>query len=376
LQAVKRILVLGGYGNFGKRIVESLALENIQLLIAGRNIQRGQELVQQLSSKAKADLEAVAIDIQGDDFVAQLKRLNIDILIHTSGPFQGQAYTVPRACIAVGCHYIDLADDRRFVCDISSLQQEAQEKDVLLVSGASSVPGLSSVVVDYFLPEFQRLDSIDFAIAPGNRAERGEATVAAILSYTGHPIDVFDQGRWQPRYGWMNSGRRDFNRPVGKRYLANVDIPDLELFPRRYPQVKVVRFQAGLELAVLHYGMVAMALMVKLGWVKSWQPYAGLITKLSRYFEGFGSDDGAMQICLQGLDLKAKAVELEWTLTAEDGIGPYIPIMSAIILAKKLIRNELMQRGAMPCLGLYSLADFEREVSQYKIYHNTVRRPV
>ena len=187
----QRILILGGYGNFGKRITETLAdTADITLIITGRRNAPAQRLQAQLQNTARARLETAELDLHAAEFETQLAALKPDLVIHTGGPFQGQDYRVPRACITAGCHYIDLADDRRFVCDISQLDAEARAAGVLLVSGASSVPGLSSCVIAHYADQFSRLDDIDFAIAPGNQAERGEATVRGILSYTGHPIRV------------------------------------------------------------------------------------------------------------------------------------------------------------------------------------------
>ena len=277
---VNRVLVLGGYGNFGKRIVESLSvMKGITILIAGRNIEKAENLCRELTLTASnAELKAVSIDIQKPIFSDQLKSLSPDIVIHTGGPFQGQSYKVPEACISIDSHYIDLADDRRFVCDITSLDDQAKAHNVLIVSGASSVPGLSSTVVDNFIDQFSALDEIDFAIAPGNQSERGEATVRGILSYTGHPFPVFYKGEWINQYGWMSPRKLYFGDLIGKRWLANIDIPDLELFPQRYKTVKTVKFQAGLELSLLHLGMVFMAYLAKLGLIKDWSVLTGLTT--------------------------------------------------------------------------------------------------
>jgi len=283
----KNVLILGGYGNFGKRIAENLAvIEGITIFIAGRDLIKAETLSQDLASKAEAvaDFKEVAIDINSFDFLESLKVLSPDLVIHTGGPFQGQDYRVPHACIAVGSHYIDLSDDRRFVCDIASLNEQALAQDVLIVSGASSVPGLSSTVIDSFMGEFSRLDEIDFAIAPGNKAERGEATVRAILSYTGHSFKVFKNGAWVNNYGWMSPRKLHFGDAIGKRWLANIDIPDLELFPERYKTVKTVTFQAGLELKVLHFGMVFMAWLAKIGLVKDWSGLTKPIFKSNKPF--------------------------------------------------------------------------------------------
>lgn len=372
---VRRILVLGGYGNFGKRIVENLStLEDITLVIAGRDAARAESLRQQLySTGAKAVLDTAVVDINDAALTEKIKSMALDLVIHTSGPFQGQNYRVPEACIAADCHYIDLADDRRFVCDITSLDTQAKARGLLVVSGASSVPGLSSTVIDSLAGEFSELEEIDFAIAPGNQAERGAATVHGILSYTGHPFSVFHQGEWVSVYGWMNPRRQDFGEPLGKRWLANIDIPDLELFPDRYKGVNSVKFQAGLELPILHFGMVAMASLAKMGIVKNWASLTSPIVRASELFIRFGTDTGAMQINLSGRDENQQSKCVKWTLCAENGVGPYIPTISAIILAKKLISGDIETRGATPCLGLYSLDEFDQEASPLGIVHQLER---
>jgi len=360
---MKKIVVLGGYGNFGKRIVENLAsLKGVTILIAGRNLDKSSALVESLKDSALASLQPLVIDIFADNFKEQLATISPFLVIHTSGPFQGQNYRVPKACIDCGANYIDLADDRKFVCDIKELDNEAKAKGVLIISGASSVPGLSSAVVDYYQNKFNVIESIDLAIAPGNKAERGLATVEAILSYTGHPLIVFKAGRWQAIYGWMDSTVKDFGGFVGKRHLANVDVPDLELFPNRYDVTQQVTFQAGLELSLLHLTMVGMAYLAKIGLVKNWAPLSKYIVGTSNIFLPFGSNKGAMEVLIKGKSNDCKAQEVKWTLYAPKGNGPYIPTLSTIILARKLLgggdHNSLQEAGAMPCVGLLELNEF------------------
>ncbi len=360
----KTILILGGYGNFGKRIVENLLdLPDTILLIAGRNKNKAEQLIEQLKKGSQADLKAIEIDINKPDLESRLKDLSPDIVIHTSGPFQGQNYRVPEACIKVGAHYVDLADDRRFVCDINKLDDLARKNNVLIVSGASSVPGLSSTVVDYYHYYLNRIEDIDIAIVPGNKAERGAATVRGILSYTGHPFSVFYDGQWQKIYGWMDARKVDFGGIVGKRWLANVDLPDLELFPERYAVKRSVRFQAGLELPVLHLSMVTMAFLAKIKLVKNWSPLTKLIVKTSDLFSPFGTDVGCMQVKISGIDYDGKRNKIKWTLYAPNGVGPYIPTLSTIIITKKLLSGELGSdmetTGAFPCQVFYTLKEFE-----------------
>ncbi|MCF6263413.1 MAG: saccharopine dehydrogenase NADP-binding domain-containing protein [Xanthomonadales bacterium] len=48
----KRVLIIGGYGNFGSVITTMLALEgNIQVIIAGRSLQKAEQLAAELKAR-------------------------------------------------------------------------------------------------------------------------------------------------------------------------------------------------------------------------------------------------------------------------------------------------------------------------------------
>jgi saccharopine dehydrogenase-like NADP-dependent oxidoreductase len=366
-----KILILGGYGNFGKRIAEGLAHHsNALILIAGRDEKKAEQLCRMLNGKKSgAQFKATKIDVTTHHFEKNLAALSPNLVIHTAGPFQGQDYKVPHACIKAGCHYIDLADDRRFVCDIASLNDEAQRMGVVVVSGASSVPGLSSAVIDHYAPDFSQIHSIDCAIAPGNKAERGEATVRGILAYTGHPIKIWRNKNWETVFGWMSPRKINFGGIGGRRWLANVDIPDLELFPVRYKTASTVIFQAGLELPFLHLIMVFMAFLAKKRLVKNWSTLTKPIICLSRLFANMGSSNGGMRIEIKGTDHAGQRTTQVWSLFAPNGIGPYIPTMSTLILAEKLIAGDVSASGARACLGMYSLAEFDQHITEYGIFY-------
>jgi len=177
-----RVLVLGGYGTFGARICGALAEDpSIELIVASRDGHRASAFAARLAQQVARTVDWIACDALsagfGDTFVETAPRL----VIHTAGPFHEQDYAVARACLAAGVHYVDLADSREFVAGIGTLDDAARERGVLLTSGASTVPALSTAVVDDFRGEFRRLDSIDIGISPGNQTPRGPAVVATIL---------------------------------------------------------------------------------------------------------------------------------------------------------------------------------------------------
>ena len=260
---------------------------------------------------------------------------------------------------------VDLADGRDFVSGIGCLDQRAREAGRLLVSGASSVPALSSAVVDALLPRFGALHSIEHAINPGNRTPRGDATVASILGYCGRPIRVWRDGRWQHAYGWMSGKRQLF--PFGRRRVGICEVPDLELFPARYPQVRTVLFRAGLELPLLQGGTWCAAWLVRLGLIRNLAVYAPRLRRFSERFIRFGSDVGGMVVELSGSDIDAAPLRVRWWLDAAAGDGPQVPVTPAVVLAQRLADGLVAAKGAQPCMGLLTLDQLTNGFAGYAL---------
>jgi len=352
---MRTVLVLGGYGFFGQRISAALAATaSVRVLVGGRDPGRANGAARALGLARE---HAVALDAQDSKLPEILRGLQTDILIHTAGPFQQQDYAVARAAIAAGCHYIDLADGRQFVADISSLTASASAAGVTVVSGASSVPALSSAVIDRYLPRFRRLESLEIGISSGARAP-GLATVRGVFSYGGKPICSWQNGRWVKAYGWMNLHRHRFPEPLGKRWLGSCDVPDLELFPRRYPAVKTVTFQAGFASDVGHLVVWSLAGLVKAGMLRDLSGFARPMKRLSSWMESIVSDKGGMFVTLCGEGIDGKPSSLTCNLIAQRNHGPHMPCGAAIALAKKLASGVSLPKGAMPCMGLLTVEEF------------------
>lgn len=365
---MKKVLVIGGYGNFGSYISEKLSEDpNIDLVIGGRSLEKASAL-----SKKLLRAEAVQIDIEKDLDSAFLN-IKPDIVIHTSGPFQLRDYDVAEVCIKHGAHYIDLADGREFVASISRLDARAKEKDVSVISGASSVPGLTSAIIDKYIGEFTHLRSLDYGITTAQRTNRGLATTAAILSYTGKGFPTLVKGKKKIIFGWQNLHRRNYPG-VGPRFLGNCDIPDLEIFPGRYPDLQDVRFYAGLEIPFLHVMLWALSWLVRWKIISNLERWAGWMLKASYLFDVFGSDVSAFHMLMVG-DYEGKQKIIRFELKAASGDGPYIPCMPAILLVKKIASGNNIRAGAFPCVGFITLQEYLDALSsldiKWRVFHET-----
>jgi len=359
------ILVLGGYGFFGGRICQTLATDaSIYLLIGGRNITQAQALTYNLGLKFS---QGLAIDAHASNLAQRLAELNVNTVIHTAGPFQGQDYSVAHAAITAGANYIDLADGRDFVAGIEQLNTLACERGVFVTSGASSLPALSSAVVDRYLSMFHRLESIRHGIGSGARAP-GLATMQGIFGYCGKPFLRLKGGSWETTYGWLDLQRYRFPAPVGTRLLGCCDVPDLILFPLRYPGVHTVAFHAGFASASGHLFVWAASQLARLRLISSLTPLVTPLHAISQWLEPFVSDKGAMFVSLEGTGIDGQPLKLDWHLVAVQNHGPHIPCGASIALAKKLAGGDKLPHGAMPCMGLLTVENYLAALQGFDVH--------
>ena len=359
-----RVLVLGGYGFFGKRICLVLTKNPaVDLFVAGRDADKAAQLAEELHIPAE---NAFAIDAHADSFTSVLQHHRIDTLVNTAGPFQQQNYEVPLAAIAAKCNYIDLADSREFVTGIDALDACARENGVTVVSGASSVPALTAAVIDRFLPEFDRLDSVRIGIASGAKSP-GIATVRGIFSYCGKPFTWKDGGQWTTTYGWLDLSRHRFPKPVGTRLLGSCSVPDLSIIPSRYPSLQTATFQAGFASHVGHLVVWALAGLVKLHLLRSVVPFAPLLNRISVWIESFVSDKGAMFVQMEGRGADGTPLRKTWNIVAKNNHGPNIPCGASIAIVNKLAAGESLAKGAMPCVGLITVDEYLASLSHLDI---------
>ncbi len=368
-----KTLVLGGYGNFGARICRALAGDpTVDLIIGGRDETRAKALADELGSGARG----VVIDLVAPTFVDVLRRLGVEVLIHTAGPFQGQGYGVALAAASAGAHYIDLADGRRFVCDFpAALDTRFQEAGRIGISGASTVPALSSAVVGHLTRGWQSVHRIATCIAPAQTAPRGPATLAAVLGYCGATISVWDAGQWQLRRAWAKPERVGFAR-MRPRLGALCDIPDLELFPASFSVKDSVLFRAALEVGLAQRAFAAIAALHGAGWLARPERLAEPLHAAAKLFDRLGSSRGGMVVQVEGEDGAGRCQRREWHITADDDHGPEIPCMAAILLARRLARGKTLPVGAHVCMGLLGLEDFCPEFERWGMQIDLVSRDV
>lgn len=359
-----RILLLGGYGGFGRRIAPRLAADGHEVLVAGRSL-----------DKARAFCAGrqgfVPLALERKDIADALIRHRPEVVVDASGPFQAQGLEVPTACIAARIHYVDIADSREFVCGVTALDAAAREVGVTILSGASSVPALSGAVVRRLAVGMERVRAVEMAISASNKAAAGPAVAAAILGQVGQPMRIWRGGRWSRAFGWQEMQRLRFDcagvSPLEGRTVALVDVPDLALLPERLPGRPAVTFRAGTELGFQNRSLWLASRAVSAGLVGTLSPLARWLRPLQAMTRGWGGDRSAMTVRLFG-DVGIRRIERRWTLIADRGDGPEIPALSVPpVIARILDGRE--EPGARDAGLTLDLGDYDTAFAKLAITH-------
>ncbi|MBL4853367.1 MAG: DUF4166 domain-containing protein [Robiginitomaculum sp.] len=365
---MRKVLIIGGYGQFGGRLCQRLSdIANIKVLVAGRNLSKAEALCKQHGG----NLSPQAFDLEAD-IETQLKALEPWLVIDAAGPFQsvfGHSYALPETCMRRGIHYIDLSDSGEFTKGIAALDTEAKRHGVAVISGASSVPALSSAVVDAAKPRFARITSIEGGISPGGKIDIGLSVTRAVLSYLGKPLKIFVGGTWMHEFGYARVHKHKIaliGEPALNRYFGLCDAPDLLLFPQHYKGVDTVRFYGSQELWLIHISICILAWLQKRKIVRNLQNHARFFSRVGTWLGRFASERGGMYMHILGIDSAGSPISQQWNLIASEGDGPFIPTLAAEILTRRWLEQD-PRPGARPALSQISLGEFEQAFSSLAI---------
>jgi hypothetical protein len=349
----QRILVLGGYGTFGSRIVRALCADGFQLLVNGRSSSRAKALLQNImAEQADANITVACFDVFVE-LAYQLQQLKPQLVIHCCGPFQGQDTSIAKTIIDAGIHYIDLSDGRDYVQQMLLLDECAKQQKVTAITAASTVPTLSAAVLFHLQQKYQiqQFDEVRIGISPGQKTVRGLATTEAVLSYIGKPLQPWNDQKYVS-YGWQDTYLQVYPK-IKNRLMGNCESADLDCLPQ-YFSIKKLTFSAGMESKLLHISIWFCSWLIRLGLPLNLPKQAAKLLSISRWFDHLGSEDGGMHVYVKGHDSTGNLIEKTWFVIAKNNDGPHIPSIPAVVLAKKILAKQIAT-GVRPSINEMTL---------------------
>ena len=364
-----KILILGGYGVFGGRLVQLLRdVPNLTLFIAGRNGEKARNFCR--SIEGSATFEPLTLDRR--DTAIALSKVKPDLLVDASGPFQqygGVPYSVVEACIEARVNYLDFADGADFVFGISQYDGAAKEAGIYLLSGVSSFPVLTAAVLREFAKTMD-IKKVAGGIAPSPYAGIGLNVMRAVVGYAGTPVKLLRDGRDGCGIGLAESRRFTIavpgRMPLRNIHFSLVDVPDLQVIPPQHPTMTDIWMGAGPVPEMLHRVLNVLAKTRYLVRLPSLVPLSPLFYRMLNLMK-FGEHRGGMFVEASG-HANGKRLKKSWHLLAEAEDGPFIPSMAIEAIVRKAIAGDSPTRGARPAVNALELSDYDPLFAGKTIY--------
>jgi NAD(P)-dependent dehydrogenase (short-subunit alcohol dehydrogenase family) len=193
---VRRVIILGGLGQFGRTAASELKRLGVSAIIASR--------------RGAADLKLDANDLSS---IRSTLRKD-DVVLDAAGPYYARSTALVDAAIELGFHIVDLNDDLKYAHSIAEFESDIVAAGICVLSSASSVSAISAAVVRHSgVTVPQRVTAF---LAPASRHTANAGTALSLLRSVGRPVQVFRNGQMREAIGWSETKRFSFPWPVGR----------------------------------------------------------------------------------------------------------------------------------------------------------------
>jgi hypothetical protein len=219
-RTVKRVIVLGGTGHFGRAAADELRRRGIPVQTAAR--------------RGPVDLQLNANDPESIRAVLQAG----DVVLDAAGPFHARSIALLAAAIEVGFDVIDLNDNLQYAEAVLLLAPAVESAGIRLLSSASTVSAVAAALIRR--SGMARPRSVTAFLVPASRHTANAGAALSLLRCVGGPVRVLCDGRLQDFPGWSYPRRFPMPPPLGTICGRLFESADALYLPRIWPSLRDV----------------------------------------------------------------------------------------------------------------------------------------
>jgi len=354
-----RILVLGAYGLVGRVIVEKIRRTS-QLVVIASGRQRDR-LQQEFGARQDERLETVELDATDAE---QLRRAceSVDLVINAVGPYNRSGADIARTVIDCGRHYIDCANEQVHYERLRGLHKTARSAELLLVTGAGLIPGISTLLAAHLLGQHHEAEAVDIVYAqlrPPYRDGGQASLMSGVLDAIYCPWSVREGVRMPVTLG-RSVRTTELPTPFGSRRLLEVPTLDVPILMARAHLREIhTWFNLGDQPAWM-FGLIRLLNPAKR--TRAYRVIDRIVGRLNRAEFDHAIKQGLGAQAVLSVKTFGAGKELGATLHFTDGASPVGVLPVRIV--RDLGSGKIEKRGLVTPIDLYRWVDVREEVQQ------------
>ncbi len=333
------VAVIGGTGVFGQYIVEGLLQSPIDfsITVAARN----KKTFDKVFSVVSPRLTFQSVDLTNPASLEQLLD-GIQIVILAAGPFQGFTSQLALTASRMGVHYIDICDDPAYIERLITVSKELNQSKALLLSGLSSLPGISMRLIDIAHNRFDRIDSVSIGLFIGNSNKKGHGAVMSSLDSLDKTASVIENGQHKEIPVWSDKELYLYPKPIGVIPSYSFNSPDALLAAQHF-KIRDLRVKVGFEWRLARWSFLFFKLATKFCSVRLIKGLVRGLFPLFSWFHRFGSERGCVSVIMRGHQQNEIKTVRASLLGLEK--GQRMASLPAVIAAEAIANNEVRGTG-------------------------------
>lgn len=312
---MRRVIVIGGLGLFGRTAAERLAALGIDSQTASRG--------------SGAD---VRVDAEDGESIRAAIRAG-DLVVDAAGPFQSRSTTLLEAAIDVGFDVLDINDNLAYAEQTIALAEQIEKAGIRVLGSASSVSAVSAAAVN--LSGISNPVRLRGFIVPASRHTANTGSAISLIGSVGRPVRTLRAGELRTLRGWDEARRFPMPQPVGNAVGRLFESADAVHLPRIWSSLVDVATYVDTNT----WGVNTLLRLAGRSSVvrRLLESQVELGTRLSR---SLGSNTGGLGYEIEDADGKVKRLAI---LASEAGF--VTAVAPAILAARAIVEDRFEPRG-------------------------------
>jgi short subunit dehydrogenase-like uncharacterized protein len=231
-------MIYGANGYTGRLIVQEAKKRGLSPILAGRNKAAIEKIC------AETGLECQIFDLE--DTASVHKALeDVKIVLHCAGPFSATSQPLIDACLANGCHYLDITGEISVFANAHRQSDEAMRADVVLMPGVGFDVVPTDCLAATLVKSLPAATSLTLAFETEGRMSPGTAKTSVEGLAGGGCVRENGKLKWVPlawksrEIPFRHGKRMAITIPWGDVFTAYIStgIPDIEVYMSAPPSV-------------------------------------------------------------------------------------------------------------------------------------------